>query len=686
MSEKNILILLFLIKVCSGEFSSNWCFSSNNNRCNSSNPEMIELTCKTFKNFNSKQNCTVEFDRFKVKSVKYECKRNVSFLSLDPQVLKTLPNVHDVDISSLGLHDFDVLLHKNVISGKIETPNLNIATLNASNNVITRIRNSTLAQMPNITAIDFSFNKFNSLICADFEGAFRLISMNFSNNNISFLASDILSKQKNLEFLDLSNNKITKLDRSLLMNNIKMKVFNMQFNPLIHFNFNIFSPNVKSITVHLPSRSMVTLDVSCRRGNCLFKRFDDSDYFENLRSFNGSGLGCGLGSGIKIGSGIKTGSNLGSGNQFGNISGIFEKFGRNLRTLDLSRNWLNENDINMLKNFTNLEQLKINHANLSRIQFETLANLPKLRSLDLSYNALNTVDPMVFENLETLNLEGNQFHNIDAVIPEFFPKLTSLAISRNYFDCDYLKKFLRKWENIGNFEFVSNPGEFQINIKGVDCYNESPNEVKRPENSDTFAFTTFYLIVIVICFAVLLCVLTVLIIFQACRMQKFSKIEESMGGSTGTGWNHSPGGRIVEDGIGQNQINQNVINQRRTNENPINQRRTVQNGMIDDRIINDRIIDDQIIDDQTIHNRVIDMRFVRSESTGYSEPDYDEIDTQSTIFEQNQREVPIFMNRSLPTPPIYDQHHYGRVRNSPPPTTSLVDPYAYSRVFKRTIL
>lgn len=678
MTTKNILILLLLIKVCSGEFSSNWCFSSNNNRCNSSYPEMIELICKTFKNFNSKQNCTVEFDRFKVKSVKYECKRNVSFISLDPQVLKTLPNVHDVDISGLGLHDFEVLLHKNVISGKIETPNLNIAKLNASNNVITRIRNSTLAQMPNITEIDFSFNKFNSLICADFEGAFRLISMNFSNNNISFLASDILSKQKNLEILDLSNNKITKLDRSLLMNNIKMKVFNMQFNPLTHFNFNIFSPNVKSITVHLPSRSMVTLDVSCRRGNCLFKRFDDSDYFENLRSFNGSGLGYGVGTGLEysLSSGMKTNlePKLGSGNQHGNISGLFEKFGRNLRTLDLSRNWLNKNDINMLKNFTNLEQLKINHANLSRIQFETLANLPKLRSLDLSYNALNTVDPMIFENLETLNLEGNQFHNLDAVIPEFFPKLTSLAISRNYFDCDYLEKFLRKWENIGNFEFVSNPGAFQINIKGVDCYNDSPNEDKRPENSDTFAFTTIYLIVIVICFAVLLCVLTVLIIFQAFRMRKFSNIEinaESMGGSTGTGWNSSPSGPIVNDGIGQNQINQNVINQRRI----------IQNGVIEDRMNEDRIIDDP-----TIHNRVIDMRFVRSESTGYSEPDYDEIDTQSTIFEQNQREVPIFMNRSLPTPPIYDQHHYGRVRNSPPPTTSLVNPYAYSRVFKRTIL
>lgn len=590
-----ISILTLFIEVIVADFRIDGCYYVNNHT------ETITLTCNTFKKPVSKPNCTVEFDRCQVKSVKYECERKLGFLSLDPNLLKTLPNACAVDFSGLGISNFDVLYHKNVISGKVDTPTLSITSLNASHNQLSQIPNASLAKMPNITEIDFSFNKFTSLHCIDFDGAFQLTSIDFSNNNISILEIDVLSKQQNLEILNLNDNAITRLNRSHFMNNTKLKWLNLQNNPLIHFNFNIFSPNVKSITVHLPSRSIHTLDVSCRRKNCLFKRFNDADYFENVRLFNASG------------------------NQFRNISELLEKLGSTLRTLDLSRNFVNELNISVLAEFPNLEQIKMSHANLSRTGFETFAYQSKLKLLDLSYNRLSDLSPKFacprFVNLESLNLEGNQLTAIDSVVPALFPNLSTLSISRNRFNCLYLKSYLEQWENAENFRFVGNAESFEINIKGVDCYLEPTNDIQKPQNSDYFSLATLYLVVIVIFIAVLLSVLAALTIFQAFRSLDRPKVEEV----------HVQTVEIPE----------------------------------------------------SIEDQIQDMRLVRSELAGDSEPDYDEIDTQSIVFEQRQPETPMFGNRSLPMPPHFDQHQYGRIRNCPMAATSTITPYAYARVFKR---
>lgn len=643
-------IFPLLIKVCALNFGFDGCFITTNR------PETIKLRCKNFEN-DFKPNCTTAFNRSAIRTVKLDCERSLGFLSLDPNLFARLPKVRAVDVSNLSITDFSIDSHKNVISGRIQATNLPLTALNASHNQLTHFQ---LARMPNLTDIDFSFNKLTSLKSADFDGSFQLSAINFSNNAISILEPSVFAKHRFLSTLDLSHNKIVKLDRSLLMNNLKMQFLNIRHNPLAHFNFNIFSPNVKSIVVRLPSRSIETLDVSCRRTNCLFNRFDEEDYFENLQHFNISG------------------------NQFGNLFAFFEKLGENVRTMDLSRNFVNELNGTALKKLTNLKQLRISHANLSQIEADAFDHQPKLKLLDLSYNRLGNEDTSFlfrsFLNLETLNLEGNQFTAIDFVVPDRFPNLTALHISRNRFSCEYLEKYLRKWENVQNFRFVSNPMDFQSNINGIDCYYEPTNDRKTSKIGDLFHLNAFNLIVITIFIIVLLCILSVFIILQACRTSNTHKKETQIQNIEIMTKNCYPNADV------QSVNAQNVGTQRVSAQNVGIKSLSVQN--VGTQNVGIQSVGTQRVGTQNRGTQFNNIDPSKNETFSHelddSEPDYDEIDEPNTLFARDRQAIPgIFENRLLPMPPIeHNPHRYGRIRNYSLSETTTVSPYAYARVIK----
>ncbi|XP_031633869.1 toll-like receptor 3 [Contarinia nasturtii] len=308
-----------------------------------------------------------------------KCENAIPLLVLYPVELSTFPNLNVIDVQSLGIE---------ALSFGSDTTNfgnsnfeINVTTLDASNNHFKEVPSGILDYMPEISHIDFSYNGITRLKSDDFKRHNGISNLKFGHNNIRIIEDGAFRMLQLLEDLDLSDNPISEIGDRLFANNPKMRWLNLRNSLIKRFNFNTFSPGAKSVTVQFPSENIQQLDISCERSICHFEDFDKDEFFGDIRVLNASGNRNALKALVKLSS--------------------------KLDTLDLSMTSMGTIDVKMLQRFPYLQYLKLNNANISNIEIDAFSNQWNLKTLDLSYNNLKNINSSIyfFEDLEVLNLE-----------------------------------------------------------------------------------------------------------------------------------------------------------------------------------------------------------------------------------------------------------------------------------------
>lgn len=439
-----VVFLIFIIKLASSNMDSGFeeCFNTYNG------VRYIEYICTDRKSPVAKHEC-VKGDKTRVRVLKYHCNEQVGSLTISKDVLKSLPNLRDIDVSTLNTS------HLGFPFNKFE----NIETFNASHNHLDGHLDLFLNRMPNLTEIDLSFNQIKKLLKNYFNVNNKLFTINVSHNLINHLESGVFSTLTNLEVLDLSYNKISSISENLFKENKILKTLDLRSNPMKSFYFKIFSPDAGVVKVYLPSNEIMILDISCDQFVCHFEDFTDDEHFENIKTFRASG------------------------NQFKNFSTILNRFGRALEVLSLTQSFIGILSNNMMEKFSDLKEFSMTRANVSNIEANAFSYQTKLTRLDLSFNELTEVDSTIFWkkflDLAWLNLEGNRLSRIDNVIPSNLPNLQSLSISKNKFPCYYLLRFLDRWkQHDKELKLPNTTSNGKDNIKGIDCNNETQSSTR----------------------------------------------------------------------------------------------------------------------------------------------------------------------------------------------------------------
>lgn len=373
------------------------------------------------------KNCSSQFEKLSLAHCSCS-ENNVKDVVVGLDVLKKFFNLKSIDLSFLELKNLQFTIKCEQQTNEVEKYEicpLETKILNVSHNYLQHIEPNIFVAMPNVTELDASFNLIVQIQNFQLLEAFYLEVLNVSDNRINSLTEDIFTKTKSLKLLDLRRNQLTK------------------------FNFNIFSPPVQFVEVHLDSHNITELDISCYQSSCHFKEFNTDDFFDKLQTLRASG------------------------NSHINLSKLLQQIGENLLCLDLSHIPLGQIDDNTLKRFTNLKILNMSHSNILNITPDAFTNQTNsLFSLDLSDNDLMDLTAFShnFTEFQVLYLTGNPLTTLDQILSENFIKLDSLAISRNNFSCVYLRKFLKnslsKWTNLN---ILSDRIEGEINIDGIDC-------------------------------------------------------------------------------------------------------------------------------------------------------------------------------------------------------------------------
>lgn len=152
-----------------------------------------------------------------------------------------------------------------------------------------------------------------------------------------------------------------------------------------------------------------------------------------------------------------------------NIPELIEQLGSQVRRLDISGNDLSEFNItDIFTKFPFLFSLKMNHGNLSHIDFGVLQHA-YMTKLDISYNALQSINftSVNFKEMRQLNLEGNDLTEVVGLTKKNVPELEKLDISMNQFSCEYLATFTPQVHNDHLFfNYISDPWKQK---HGNDC-------------------------------------------------------------------------------------------------------------------------------------------------------------------------------------------------------------------------
>lgn len=310
--------------------------------------------------------------------------------------------------------------------------------------------------------LDASHNELKEI--SSFDRMVKVEEINFSFNEILIVNSEAFSRLHELRFLDLRNNLIQRIDESFIAHNRKLQELHLENNPIQRIDCNAFSSLIDVIKKRNLCDHIVEIDLSCF-GNDL--KIDlNSETQVHFRGLHGNfTFSCPKENIQKMIS-----LNI-SGNHLQNVPEILELLGMNLKTLDVSSNFIGKLNAKTLEQFFDLEILNMSQTNLSNFGFETFYNQRKLKVLDLSHNRMKSVNFTLllrnFKELNTLKLEGNDLIELETVTPTIFPKLSSLGISMNQFSCDYLANFLLQWSNLN---LISNPSN-QTHIDGIDCYH-----------------------------------------------------------------------------------------------------------------------------------------------------------------------------------------------------------------------
>lgn len=356
--------------------------------------EFVELICNnTNKNY-VRDNCySILFkdelrniNRSKVKYLKTgRCQSEIFDISL----AEIFPKIISLDISYLG--------YKNLFqdtSSKAESFNFEkLQKLNASYNEIGAI-DDMFDYTENINEIDLSHNKIRSIFAESFKTTDAIKVLNLSYNSIVSLEVSSLVDMGQLLVIDLSDNLLETFDMGLFIRNAELEVIHLENNRIKRLTFAMnFMPVFETLTFFSAARNQID-------------------------NFNEIIIQC-LGINLQV-------LDL-SGNFLDNLNSSMFVTLKNLQRLNFSHTNLTKFDFNAFKHPENVISIDLSGNQLNELNLSLKHNFSRLKEIFLQENDLNEL-----KNFSILTL----------------PKLQRIGISRNWFSCDYATDFVQQWAEI----------------------------------------------------------------------------------------------------------------------------------------------------------------------------------------------------------------------------------------------
>ena len=302
-----------------------------------------------------------------------------------------------------------------------------------------------LPRLTHLKSLDISFCNIQNIPTGIFTGLHDLEEMYLSGNRFESLEHNLFDGLT-LNRLILNNNTaLSRLDTDVFVNS-----------SIKHLEMNACGIQVLSSSVLEPLRnSLQNISVAYNKGplildGTLFTGFTlneatfvDSDINTQGRIFSGTLVHLLDMSQNKIGNVVWTTLKhlkvveLYIIQIYCSILNVPEDFGP-LRTLDVSKNSLQEINVSSLMNSPNLTVLILESCNIFRLPLDFGLHLPNVREMYLSHNKLTYLDPSWFlgSKIETLVLSHNLIQSITMSFVESLPSLKALDLEQNSFHCN----------------------------------------------------------------------------------------------------------------------------------------------------------------------------------------------------------------------------------------------------------
>ncbi|CAL4164486.1 unnamed protein product, partial [Meganyctiphanes norvegica] len=401
--------------------------------------------------------------------------RNNSVSVLAPGLFSGLDLLLELELSSN-------LLTNTWVNSETFTDLLRLASLDLSNNQLSRLDAATFRDLTNLQVLKLPHNMIESISNNTFNGLFRLHTLILSHNKILEIGDKTLMGLIGLHVLKIDNNEIFNVDSQSLVNSTGLQELDMSYNYL---------KSIPNLIKNL--KSLKTLDLS---GNEIDQLHNNSfsslhhltvlrlasnnvqnitiGVFSNLTELQVLNLSKNKIYAVEKGTFIKNiileAVRL-DDNQMKNIHGLFSEL-ENLKWLNVSKNHLElfdyafvpkglqyldlrSNMINELGNYYEIESelsLKIIDASFNRLHDISASSVPdSVEILFLNNNQITRVQPYAFfkkKNLLRVDLFANRITNLNQnalrlsvmeptkEIPEFF-------LGENPFDCDCTMEWLQ---------------------------------------------------------------------------------------------------------------------------------------------------------------------------------------------------------------------------------------------------
>jgi insulin-like growth factor-binding protein complex acid labile subunit len=312
--------------------------------------------------------------------------------SLHPDTFLGLPNLENLNLSkNSGLQTQTDLQFINSLT-------LKYLTISGCN--ISSVSVETFSNVSELEQLDMSYNYLRILDINVVKLLPKLSHLNLQSNEIIDITPGICEKISYLEYLNLENNKIEHLESDVFCGFVNLKYINLQGNKLQYLNPDTFEGLQSFQSLFLSKNSGLQLPT-------------DSNFINSLSLKHLALSGCNIRS-VSV-------------DTFANVS--------ELEVLDLSYNYLESLDINILKVLPKLTHLYLKSNEINEIVPGVFGNNSRLEHLNLDNNKIKHLEIDVFYRLVNLKVIYLQENNLQHLHPETFlglPKFQSLFLTNNF--------------------------------------------------------------------------------------------------------------------------------------------------------------------------------------------------------------------------------------------------------------
>lgn len=363
-------------------------------------------------------------------------------------------NLRELDISDLNI---STLVPSTLPKG--------ILVLNASFNELTQVELGIFEQSKNLVEINFSHNRIKQLTTESICMGNQIAVLNFSFNEIFDVELATFFSLINLNILDLSNNKIKFLHEDTFIFNDNLILLNLKENPIQRFDGNVFVPIIYSAIVSVSCNHVKVLDTSSVLGGLDIDIFNENEVIFQIKGK--TELRCGLSDLSRL-----VYLNI-SGLQLRNAPKILNLLDWPMEYVDVSGNFLDlfdniENDYDKPNYY--------DRDGFYHIYVEPLNNVvqQKRNKYFVIFTIIRDYEDFYDDNDDndyliknyTKHLPSRNFEEKNKSIDKSeLPMLSTMGLSRSFFPCGYLKRFMHK----GDYENIIRN---LTNGRNIDCYHD----------------------------------------------------------------------------------------------------------------------------------------------------------------------------------------------------------------------